>query len=669
VTLNSVTLILDLADGTGAPLAGGAASLSPSAQLTDAADELLISQVPIQVPFLGGGFPQVKLFATDNGALDPSGWAWTVSFSGVPGNPASFSFFLPYSGGATQYLSSLAPVAPVTAMASTTAGRLLTDRGAIQGGTAYNPGDVVAYQGQRVLITAAVTSSAWVHWYTPPTLTAGTYIPVTSEGVYYAADWGVVADGVTDNSGALNRALQFMYRGANAGGFLVLPAGYDVDSNFVGVANTVIIPPNCFIVGQGIQVSAVKLLSGANCDVIQFQTYDSSAQAAILLAATGVSVTPTSVRNAYYAGLMHLTVDGSRSNQAASSYCYGVNMTTSPKNTEAPTDSSFDPTNFLFNVEVTECTGDGLYHYGRGQLRVTDCVFRLNNGCGAIPSFDSLYTGNNFGFNGLGGVYINYGACDGAANKSFNNGLAAQWVSGSNYAAGTAVMYSGALYRAVNALTNDTVVPSSDTANWAALSANAPQAWGTGFYFDSNASENSWVASDGQANAASDYYLHNCVAVSVQGQSTGPAQGLVSNPNHYSSLVLDGAAGCLADIAFNGLNSVAYALRVVNAATRNDVRMAGDTSYAAVLSPDSLALPGSGNSVRVGGTMLSDDAAAAFKVTGLTGAVAGCRIVGAIASGTAPLSGTFIEGDVIIVLTGSIIICTAGGSPGTWAVA
>jgi len=45
------------------------------------------------------------------------------------------------------------------------------------------------------------------------------------------------------------------------------------------------------------------------------------------------------------------------------------------------------------------------------------------------------------------------------------------------------------------------------------------------------------------------------------------------------------------------------------------------------------------------------------------------RFVGAIASGTAPVSGTFLTGDVIIVLTGSIIICTAGGSPGTWAVA
>jgi hypothetical protein len=51
---------------------------------------------------------------------------------------------------------------------------------------------------------------------------------------------------------------------------------------------------------------------------------------------------------------------------------------------------------------------------------------------------------------------------------------------------------------------------------------------------------------------------------------------------------------------------------------------------------------------------------------GLTGATSTMRVVGAIASGTAPASGTFAAGDVIIVLTGGFIICIAAGSPGTW---
>jgi|SRR5579872_232268 len=51
---------------------------------------------------------------------------------------------------------------------------------------------------------------------------------------------------------------------------------------------------------------------------------------------------------------------------------------------------------------------------------------------------------------------------------------------------------------------------------------------------------------------------------------------------------------------------------------------------------------------------------------GLTGATSTFRLAGAIASGAAPGSGTFAAGDVILVLTGGWILCTAGGTPGTW---
>lgn len=55
----------------------------------------------------------------------------------------------------------------------------------------------------------------------------------------------------------------------------------------------------------------------------------------------------------------------------------------------------------------------------------------------------------------------------------------------------------------------------------------------------------------------------------------------------------------------------------------------------------------------------------AVSVTGLTGAVAASRYVGATASG-APASGTFATGDYVIDQTGNIFICTAAGTPGTW---
>jgi hypothetical protein len=54
-----------------------------------------------------------------------------------------------------------------------------------------------------------------------------------------------------------------------------------------------------------------------------------------------------------------------------------------------------------------------------------------------------------------------------------------------------------------------------------------------------------------------------------------------------------------------------------------------------------------------------------FAPTGLTGATAASRYVGATTSG-APASGTFLKGDFVIDQTASVWICTTAGSPGTW---
>jgi hypothetical protein len=95
VTLSYLTLVLDLYDGQGNTISSGVADFTPSVQLTDTADNQLIVQAPVPGVFRAGSFPQVKLLATDSSNVTPSGWAWTVSFAGVPGSPAGFSFFLP----------------------------------------------------------------------------------------------------------------------------------------------------------------------------------------------------------------------------------------------------------------------------------------------------------------------------------------------------------------------------------------------------------------------------------------------------------------------------------------------------------------------------------------------------------------------------------------------
>ena len=73
-----------------------------------------------------------------------------------------------------------------------------------------------------------------------------------------------------------------------------------------------------------------------------------------------------------------------------------------------------------------------------------------------------------------------------------------------------------------------------------------------------------------------------------------------------------------------------------------------------------IAMTGTGPS-SVGGTMQAQ----AFIPTGLTGAAAASRYVGAVAS-TAPASGTFALGDFVISQTGKVFVCTSAGTPGTW---
>jgi hypothetical protein len=61
----------------------------------------------------------------------------------------------------------------------------------------------------------------------------------------------------------------------------------------------------------------------------------------------------------------------------------------------------------------------------------------------------------------------------------------------------------------------------------------------------------------------------------------------------------------------------------------------------------------------------ANQTAPALIASGLSGASAASRYVGATASG-APITGTFAIGDFIIDQTGKVWICTAAGSPGAW---
>ena len=69
MALNYITLVPGLADRTGTPLATGQPLLNPSAQLTDATDDMIVTKAQLSAK-LAGSYPQVRLLATDYALFD-----------------------------------------------------------------------------------------------------------------------------------------------------------------------------------------------------------------------------------------------------------------------------------------------------------------------------------------------------------------------------------------------------------------------------------------------------------------------------------------------------------------------------------------------------------------------------------------------------------------------
>lgn len=112
MTALKVTLVLDECDATLAQVTQGYVQIEPSARLPDPADQAIIGQAPVTGSFGSATVPQVQLVGTDQAGPQPGGWTYSITYYHVPGIPLgySWSFYLPYAGGAVQYLSSLAQV-------------------------------------------------------------------------------------------------------------------------------------------------------------------------------------------------------------------------------------------------------------------------------------------------------------------------------------------------------------------------------------------------------------------------------------------------------------------------------------------------------------------------------------------------------------------------------
>jgi hypothetical protein len=104
-------------DGSENPLYGQL-TFTPSVSLTDITNSQNVPQAPVTVTLNSGGQFSVPLYSTDSTNLAPPGWTWQVtqSIAGLP--PDTWNFFLPYSNGSTQDISTLTPAVPAPEFAA-----------------------------------------------------------------------------------------------------------------------------------------------------------------------------------------------------------------------------------------------------------------------------------------------------------------------------------------------------------------------------------------------------------------------------------------------------------------------------------------------------------------------------------------------------------------------
>ena len=149
MTLSTVTLTWDFTDlvqaGQSAVLA-----ITPTAQLTDTTDSLIVAETTRRVTFTGGTGQLAGIIANDNTDIAPSGTGYAITVTLPTGQVIyTATVIINFGAGATQDLSSLNPVSSVVTMQA----YMPLDGGAFTG--AVEPAISVLADGATIAVNAA----------------------------------------------------------------------------------------------------------------------------------------------------------------------------------------------------------------------------------------------------------------------------------------------------------------------------------------------------------------------------------------------------------------------------------------------------------------------------------------------------------------------------------
>jgi parallel beta-helix repeat protein len=277
-------------------------------------------------------------------------------------------------------------------------------RGAWTAQTAYKVNDIVtngraawrcmtAHTSSNVF-QSQVISGFWEQW-----------APRTT--IFNVMDYGAKVDGSTDDTTAVQNAINAAY--AAGGGSVCIPQGFCMTSQ------TIELKKHVWLRGAGMFATSLKLLPGANCDVIK----------------NHVSTNGTSDPNADFVGILDITIDGNKANQTSGTR-HGIVFNTNPLTSAATGDNFFDMHQLVQNVRVYKTGGDGVHLAGRSETRLHNVFVAYADGYGFYLTFDTFASQCTSESAGLAGFYSTSGAFMLSECKSFNSGQISA-VSGAGY--------------------------------------------------------------------------------------------------------------------------------------------------------------------------------------------------------------------------------------------